>query len=244
MTLGLLLSLLGCDDSTTTVIVPLCDPVPGNPTAITDAAPPSTDGGMLRIPGHHFWTYSSTANVPDPGDPTPTPASDDVTPTPTATPYPADYVLELTSKIVSVRVGGQDAPVSSAYEQVVKPYITVTDLEGETRTADCSMCVSCLTDATYACGECESACQGCEQVVEVSLPPMTAENGTVLEGGLEVAVAVIGPSGVSPTVYAFLPLACEDGYDNDGDGEIDALDVDCLDSLWSEHPAEESTAEK
>lgn len=237
MGLGLMVS--GCEEDTTTVIVPLCDPVPGPPAVVPEASPPSTDGGLLRIPGHHFWNYSSTANVADPADPTPTPASSDVTPTPTVTPLPAGYVLELSKEIVSVRAGGLDAPVQHAYEQVVTPYLTVSDLEGNERTADCSMCVSCLSSATYACGDCEGACIGCEQVVEVSLPPMSALNGTLTEEGLKIGVAIIGPSGIAPTVYTVLPFACDDGYDNDNDGAIDALDLDCFESPLSESPVTE-----
>lgn len=227
-----LLGLVACDTATTTTVsVMLCDAL------ITDIEPApaaavqlSSDGGSLQIIGKHFWPYSSGASV----DATPYPV--DATASPTEPPTPDPDPLSYPTRLVSVRIGGADAAVTAAYEQVTIPWVVGTSLEGEADYKDCAECTACLTNKTTGCGECDAACLGCEQVVEVDFSRLSSSAGRVNEDSLEVAVVVIGEGGQTPPFSVALPLACADSSDNDGDGLTDEQDPDCASSGISETP--------
>lgn len=232
------MALFACEVTTTTVVVPLCDPVTvavGADPAVPDA-PPSTDGGRLRITGRHFWLYSSNADVADPITPTPspTPTADEPTLTPEPTPVPATYVLQHPLFLVDVYVGGHEAKVVAAYEQVVTPFIEQRDLDGNLHYADCASCTNCLNNIDNACGECETACMGCEQVIELEIPALAQTDGVLETDGLLTSVNVFAEGGQVPAQFTLLPLACSDLVDNDQDGQTDADDPACLSTGWTE----------
>lgn len=230
--LGVLLALLACETTTTTTVsVMLCDPIITAVASAPDAAvSASSDGGSLHLIGKHFWPFSSGAAVN--GTPYPVDATASPTEPPTPDPDPVTYP----SRLVAVRIGGVDARVTAAYEQVTLPWVVGTDLEGEASYRDCADCTACLTDKTTGCGQCDTACLGCEQVVEVDFDSLAESAGRVHEQSLEVSVVVFGEGGQTPTFRLDLPLACTDQIDNDGDGLTDDQDPDCAASGVSETP--------
>lgn len=231
---ALLLSACEETTTTTTVSLPLCDPAITSLAPLDPASPPSTDGGSLVLVGRHFWGFASTAEVPisAPNDESPTPTPDPAA-TPTATPEPPAE-LEYSTQVMALRVGDKAARIVSAVERVVQPYVLVEDLEGNAQYLGCADCSTCLTDNPYSCGACDTACSGCEQAVTFELPKLDASAGQLEGESLRVNIVFFGETGQTPVSSFDLPLACQDGIDNDLDGVADDDDLDCQTSAWSE----------
>lgn len=178
-------------------------------TLLTTDEMPSTSSGMIRISGLNFFPVQGSDDIENP------------------------YIYNDVSS-VSVSVADTHFTIIRAYEQTL-PDITYKDSNLDSIASTCATCATCEYENDYGCGGCESACSGCEQVLELSFPnlyfPQYAQNDATSSS---LPISVISSAGFV-TAYSDFILSCFDGIDNDSDTYVDEDDLACdYNNGWSE----------